>query len=271
MATKVSLSSVSGAKKKIDSPLAKYNSNGQLFCVLCNSQVKNEMFWTGHINGKAHREQVLALKSNKGVVGSSVPSKRPAGSALLPQEDAYSEGAKRSRTDEVASSRSAAIMGPPKSIMKQTSTSILPASSSSSSSTSKANDMRSRIKSIEQEEDRMDVVETGSTTMSDLSRIEEALKGNAPDKVAQTKGIISEEPPSVSLPAGFFDDAKEDAKARGIEYRNPEEAEWERFVKEIATEEVKSSVMRTVDEEESAKDRELDEIEEQMKNWQRYK
>lgn len=79
-----------------------------------------------------------------------------------------------------------------------------------------------------------------------------------------------EEPPKIdALPAGFFDDAKEDAKARGIEYKNPDEAEWDKFVKEIASEDVKSSVLRTADEEFSAKDRELDEIEEQMKNWQR--
>jgi len=41
------------AAKKIDSPLAKYNAAGQLFCVLCNQSVKNELVWTAHINGSA--------------------------------------------------------------------------------------------------------------------------------------------------------------------------------------------------------------------------
>lgn len=40
------------ASKKIESPLAKYNAVGQLFCILCNQLVKNEMVWTGHVSGR---------------------------------------------------------------------------------------------------------------------------------------------------------------------------------------------------------------------------
>ncbi len=46
--TKISLKSAT-TTKRIESPLAKYNSAGQLFCVLCNIQIKNEMFWTGEL------------------------------------------------------------------------------------------------------------------------------------------------------------------------------------------------------------------------------
>lgn len=73
-----------------------------------------------------------------------------------------------------------------------------------------------------------------------------------------------------ALPEGFFDDPKMDAKARGLEYRKPEEIEWENFVREIASEEAKSSSMRVVDEEASTVSRELDEVEEQMMHWQKY-
>lgn len=51
-----------GAAKKVESPLAKYNSAGQLSCIVCNSVVKNELVWTAHINGRQHREKVLSLK-----------------------------------------------------------------------------------------------------------------------------------------------------------------------------------------------------------------
>lgn len=51
--------------KKIESPLAKYNSAGQLMCVVCNVVVKSEKVWTAHINGRQHREQVNALKKAK--------------------------------------------------------------------------------------------------------------------------------------------------------------------------------------------------------------
>lgn len=53
------------AAKKIDSPLAKYNSAGQLTCIVCNCVVKNELVWTAHVNGRLHREKVLSLKNPK--------------------------------------------------------------------------------------------------------------------------------------------------------------------------------------------------------------
>ena len=56
---------LSGAVKKIDSPLAKYNSAGQLTCIVCNTIIKSEMVWTAHINGRQHREKVLSLKNAK--------------------------------------------------------------------------------------------------------------------------------------------------------------------------------------------------------------
>ncbi len=76
-------------------------------------------------------------------------------------------------------------------------------------------------------------------------------------------------PKGLGLPEGFFDDPKLDAKARGLEWRDPEEVEWENFVKEMAGEDLKSSSMRVEDEEESTKVRELEEIEEQMAHWQK--
>ena len=50
-------------KPKIESPLAKYNSIGQLMCVVCNQVIKSELFWSAHINGKSHLQQIEALKS----------------------------------------------------------------------------------------------------------------------------------------------------------------------------------------------------------------
>ena len=63
--TSKSLTKLSSTGKKIDSPLAKYNSAGQLSCILCNVIVKSEMVWTAHVNGKQHREKVAQLKRPK--------------------------------------------------------------------------------------------------------------------------------------------------------------------------------------------------------------
>ena len=42
--------------------------------------------------------------------------------------------------------------------------------------------------------------------------------------------------PTDSLPEGFFDDPKLDAKARKVEYKDPITEEWEKFQKSIQKE-----------------------------------
>jgi zinc finger protein 830 len=50
--------------KRIESPLAKYNALGQLLCVICNQVIKSELFWSSHLNSKAHLNQIETLKSS---------------------------------------------------------------------------------------------------------------------------------------------------------------------------------------------------------------
>ena len=50
-------------QKKIDSPLAKYNSTGQLSCIICNQIIKSELFWNAHINNKIHLQQLDVFKN----------------------------------------------------------------------------------------------------------------------------------------------------------------------------------------------------------------
>ncbi|GJQ81664.1 hypothetical protein Trydic_g8542 [Trypoxylus dichotomus] len=71
------------------------------------------------------------------------------------------------------------------------------------------------------------------------------------------------------LPEGFFDDPKLDAKARNLEYKDPVEEEWERFQREIREADNKSAAIIAEDQEEATNERQLDEIDEQMKNWSR--
>jgi hypothetical protein len=49
-------------QKRIDSPMAKYSSSGQLSCVVCNQAIKSELMWTGHLNSKTHTENKKRLK-----------------------------------------------------------------------------------------------------------------------------------------------------------------------------------------------------------------
>ncbi|KRT80156.1 hypothetical protein AMK59_7576 [Oryctes borbonicus] len=76
-------------------------------------------------------------------------------------------------------------------------------------------------------------------------------------------------PNADALPEGFFDDPKLDAKARNLEYKDPVEEEWERFQREIREADSKSAAIIAEDQEEATNERQLDEIDEQMKNWSR--
>jgi len=71
------------------------------------------------------------------------------------------------------------------------------------------------------------------------------------------------------IPAGFFDDPVMDAKARGIEYKNPEDAEWEAFKKEIAVEVTASVELAAEEQLSETTGRQLEEIDEQMRAWGR--
>jgi len=82
------------------------------------------------------------------------------------------------------------------------------------------------------------------------------------------------EPPNAihekgDLPEGFFDDPVLDAKARGVEYKDAEEAEWEAFKKEIAVEVAASAQMTAEEQLEETTDRQLEEIDDQMRAWSR--
>ncbi|CAH1976642.1 unnamed protein product [Acanthoscelides obtectus] len=71
------------------------------------------------------------------------------------------------------------------------------------------------------------------------------------------------------LPEGFFDDPKLDAKARNREYKDPVEEEWEKFMKVIKDADNESNAIISEDQEEATTERQIDEIEEQLKKLSR--
>jgi len=107
-----------------------------------------------------------------------------------------------------------------------------------------------------------------------IKHLEEA---GVPSDFFDSKKGSSEEPGAVmgpeesdtKLPEGFFDDPIMDAKARGIEYKNPEDEEWEAFKKEIAVEVAVSQDLQAEGELEETTERQLEEIEDQMQAWSR--
>lgn len=58
-------------------------------------------------------------------------------------------------------------------------------------------------------------------------------------------------------------------QARHLEYKNPIDEEWEKFQKEIKAVDTQSAEIIAEDQEEATTERQIDEIEEQMRNWSR--
>jgi zinc finger protein 830 len=92
------------------------------------------------------------------------------------------------------------------------------------------------------------------------SKTEEKSPANSNKKV----GLGAE-----SLPEGFFDDPKLDAKARKVEYRDKMEDEWEKFQKSIQKEKDVSEAIQHEEDEEAQVGRDLTEVQEQVECFQR--
>lgn len=219
--------------KKIDSAFAKY-VNGQLMCSLCDSIVKSEKVWQVHINAKQHREKLAQAKELKAKIESQNNEKK-----VDPAIDRI-QGLKRSIEDMRSELPDKKIKG----ILKNSSTPI-------TSTIAKTN---------------ITVISEEKPTSSIPDDFFDSKNSNPPEK---EKPVVEEKPSDDPLPEGFFDDPIKDAKIRNQEYKDPVEEEWERFQKEIKDAEAESKVIINEDHEEATVERQLDEIDEQIRNWSR--
>lgn len=229
-----------GVIKKIDSPLAKYTDAGQLMCILCKSIIRNETVWPIHLNSKIHKENIIQAKKTK-----------------LETDSTKIQIHKRSSSPSQESSTNKKI----KSILKNSTQSAqIPSNLSSNffdNPSKEANNTKLSNTSVittRLENDKEFVVE------KDIKNIEvEEEKEKEKNKDTNQQ----------SLPEGFFDDPILDAKVRNVEYKNPIEEEWEKFQKEIKEETAQSAQIIADDQEEATTERQLDEIEEQIRHWSR--
>jgi len=242
--TKVPAVRLGLAAKKIESPLAKYNSAGQLTCAVCNVVVKSEMVWTAHVNGRQHRDKVAQLKKPADQPRFAVPSAVPAVK-------------RKGDPAETASAPSPSKKGVPADFFDKKSTQPAPPKP---------------IKSILKNAPKISYppVSLVQTTPHEEESMEvEAPASKESDKV-QSEAMAKENTVGSSeLPEDFFDDPKLGAKIRQIEYKDPVEEEWEKFQKEIHVEEMASTAIQEEDQEVSTTERQLEEIEDQMMNWDR--
>lgn len=227
-----------GVVKRIESPLAKYTDAGQLMCILCKTIVRSEAVWPVHLNSKSHKENILSAKKTK----------------LETDTTKVHTGLKRSTSPSQESSANKKIKG------------ILKANKTQSTQVSSALPSDFFDKPSKQV--------NGTARSNAVAQKSESKKEVASEK--DVKNVETEEEKDrnkdasqIQLPEGFFDDPVLDAKVRNVEYKNPIEEEWEKFQKVIKEETAQSAQIIADDQEEATTERQLDEIEEQIRHWSR--
>lgn len=45
---------------RIESPLAKYDEQNNLWCIVCNQKINSELIWETHLIGKSHKTVIIA-------------------------------------------------------------------------------------------------------------------------------------------------------------------------------------------------------------------
>ncbi|XP_015431752.1 PREDICTED: zinc finger protein 830 [Dufourea novaeangliae] len=232
-----------GVVKKIESPLARYTDVGQLMCILCKVIVRNETAWPVHLNSKSHKENIeLAKKTKLEPIAPKTTThmfKRPISPS---QEVSANKKIKGILKNSSPQSTQVASSLPPDFFDKSPKQPNGSTASNTSITTHRSGHNKDSlndkdIKPFETEEER------------------------EKDKNKDINPTI--------LPEGFFDDPVLDAKVRNVEYKNPIEEEWEKFQKEIKEETAQSAQIIADDQEEATTERQLDEIEEQIRHWSR--
>ncbi|XP_071444217.1 zinc finger protein 830 [Hetaerina americana] len=219
--------------KKIDSPLAKYSNDGQLSCILCGSIVRSEAVWNIHINSKQHKENILNAKKRR-------------------------EDQLRAKDSELGPAKLKASTSDEPPLKKHKGASALPPNFFDNAKSISAEGTSAAPKGI-------------LLTDYNNSEDEECEEGSseAKNNEKDDSKTVSKDRNHETLPEGFFDDPVLDAKVRNVEYKDPIEEEWERFQRAIKEEATVSAQIIMEDQEEAIAERQIHEIEEQMRNWSR--
>ncbi|MEE6465395.1 hypothetical protein FKM82_006545 [Ascaphus truei] len=268
----------SAARKRIESPLAKYNSLGHLSCIICNTQIKNELLWQAHILGKQHKEKVAELKDTKANTSSpttqiSQPAKRkgaesqsqtkkvkaseyqspglttelPSGSFEKAEQSSKKPTAVKAQGaslllgdyDEDENEDGEEVLSP--SLQKTTEIPLPPPTASTDSLPA-------------------DFFDSKTPAVTLVSHSGSILKPDVQEKPVEKKENTAE-----ALPEGFFDDPVVDAKVRKVDApKDQMDKEWDEFQKEIRQVNTVSEAIVAEEDEEGRLDRQIDEIDEQM-------
>ena len=254
--------STSSETTRIDSPLAAYDSQGNLTCRVCTSRIRENQ-WTAHLLSKDHKNRLEALKAAamKGKTSSNQKRKQPFDSNPSATTD-QSSGPERNRQEIVNAESS------PKKIKNtdEVKGTVI-------SKRELVNKLEEEIDQEQRKEDVMEVEENDKIhDESDDRQQEDEETSNLPpgffDSHSKRKSVASDSITS-SLPKGFFDDPSADAKARNVSFVDPLDEEYAEFQKIMSSETNRSEVTLQEDLEADLHERTIQEIDEQIEKWKR--
>ncbi|XP_076828564.1 zinc finger protein 830 [Brachyhypopomus gauderio] len=255
-------------QKRVESPYAKYNSVGQLSCVVCGVQVKSEMVWQAHVLGRNHRDRVAELKGGKQSPADTTQTPQPSTVKRRAPEPEPKTG-KRAKTSRDGGVTSADL---PSGFFDEKSAADAPSTHSAGLGLLAGQYEDEDEEGVKEKGDQTggqgglpsDFFDSGVPDAHDVSHSGSVSKADE-EKVAEKKENMAE-----ALPEGFFDDPVRDAKVRNVDTpKDQMDKEWEEFQKEMRQVNNASDAIVAEDDEEGRIERQIDEIDQQIECFRR--
>lgn len=281
-------------RKRIESPLAKYNRLGQLSCALCNIPVKSELLWPTHVLGKQHREKVAELKGAKEAIqGPSAHAVPQSAKRKAPDADSHdAKRAKGSPVPQVQPSTSALPANVDKAgkesarpnLGKSSGLALLPdyedeeEEEEEEGEERKAGDASRQLPDAQGKEHSLSSSREATSNMlpGDFSNTNPPKapliphSGSIEKAEIQEKVVERRENTAEALPEGFFDDPEIDARVRKVDApKDQMDKEWDEFQKAMRQVNTISEAIVAEEDEEGRLDRQIGEIDEQIECYRR--
>lgn len=243
-----------------------YNDLGQLTCILCKSIVRSENVWKVHINAKQHKQNIEAAKKLKEQTNNfkTVSMKRPATPPPLnsQQQQKRIKGIlKNSSTGGTYLAPSALTIDTVANKNETNRKSAVPSDFFDA--------VAPRPGKLAQPGNFFEATLQKTSIRKDLLNFKQREPPKSLDGIPGNVPMEEDGDKDEALPEGFFDDPIKDAKARNLDYKDPVEEEWDKFQKEIKAAADFSNAIIAEDQEEATAERQIDEIDEQIRNWSR--
>ncbi|KAI8583985.1 hypothetical protein K450DRAFT_220911 [Umbelopsis ramanniana AG] len=209
--------------KQVQHPLAKYDTQGRLTCLICAIPVKNEVVWPSHLSSASHKQTLAKLRQMKEAPQTTQRENKVQARTASQRDTLVGYGSDDSNDD----------------------------------SEDEAGAQPAKRQRVEKEEEESDSDEDMETDEKPTSALPEGFFDAPVEEEQPTAETDSK------LPAGFFDDPEADAKARNApapaeQLEADLDHEYELFKNAVAEDEQAAAINEEIDEEELWRDRDED-------------